>query len=148
MGSPPEPDWVKDESDDLESFYWVLIFIIMKRNIHHLRPNAKARRLEGWSVKTLFPEGLEHDRAFYTKLEFLQRNNIRVVNDQPLTDLLEDLRLLRLRKSIHGASNARPRIPLTHDAVVKIFDRALVAEDWPEQPPEFYIRRQDGAAAR
>ena len=69
MGSPPEPDWVKDESDDLESFYWVLIFIIMKRNIHHLQPMA--RRLEGWSVKTLFPEGLEHDRAFYTKLEFL-----------------------------------------------------------------------------
>lgn len=148
MGSPPKLNWVKDESDDLESFYWVLIFVIMRRNIHHRRLNPKAGRPEGWNVKTLFPEEPEHDRAFHVKLEFLQHSNVRVANDRPLTTLLEDFRLLCLRNSFHGASGARPRIPLTHDAVVKIFDRVLVAEDWPEQPPEFYIRRQDGAAAR
>ena len=99
-------------------------------------------------MKTLFPDDAEPERAFHAKLEFLQRTNVKVANDRPLNRLLEDFRLLCLRNSFHGASDAHPRVPLTHKAVVKIFDRALVAEDWPEQPPEFYIRRQDGAAAR
>lgn len=139
---------MQDESDDLESFFWVLVFIIMRRNIHRGRLDAKAGRPEGWNVKTLFPEGTEHDRAFHAKLEFLQRTNVKVPNDRPFNRLLEDFRLLCLRNSIYCESDTCPRTPLTHDAVLEVFDKALAAEAWPEQPPESYIRRQDGAAAR
>lgn len=139
---------MQDESDDLESFYWVLIFIIMKRNIHRGRLDAKAGRPDGWNLNTLFFEEPEHDRAFHAKLEFLQRTNVKVSTDRPFNSFLEDFRLLCLRNSVYCESDARPRVPLTHDAVLKIFDKALAAESWPEKPPETYVRRQDGAAAR
>ncbi|KAH9830628.1 uncharacterized protein C8Q71DRAFT_862381 [Rhodofomes roseus] len=130
-GSPPRSGWVRDESDDLEAFYWVLVWVLISLRLSTIRHN-----LGQVELRTLFPAHPQHRAAFNIKLRWLKANNIRVVQERQLNTLLNEFRALCYRNVICFASDAQPRIPLTHDAVLEIFNQALETDGWPERPPK------------
>ncbi|KAI8976334.1 hypothetical protein BD414DRAFT_530958 [Trametes punicea] len=114
---------VHHSGHDLESFYWVLLWIVLRHAAHDHVDGPKA-------CEIAFPYGND-SRATGAKKAWIQRDlPLKVVGNEPLSDLLEefnDLVAEATRKMKWGK-----RKPLAYDAVLDIFDRALARDDWPE----------------
>ncbi|KAH9884221.1 hypothetical protein C8Q73DRAFT_796344 [Cubamyces lactineus] len=71
-----------------------------------------------------------HDlESFYWKRGTLQGHRLEIIDNEPLSELLE-----RFKELVDDATTLKMhrRKPLTYDAVLSIFDEALMREDWPE----------------
>ncbi|KAH9913242.1 uncharacterized protein B0H18DRAFT_1126447 [Fomitopsis serialis] len=106
---------------DLESFYWVILWIVV-RHTDHEHPEGAAL------CSTIFPTENEII-AKSAKIAWLSDGEITIRGNKPLTDLMTNLSALaensRKRKN-------RPVDPLTHEAFILVLDEALKAEGWPE----------------
>ena len=106
---------------DLESFYWVLLWIVLRHTAHDHEMGSLA-------CETVFP--LNHDsEATVKKRGTLQGHRLEIIDNEPLSELLE-----RFKELVDDATTLKMhrRKPLTYDAVLSIFDEALMREDWPE----------------
>lgn len=130
LGAPPRP--APELSDDLESFYWLLVWMILRRGGYILRKD-----IGPFQLSTLFPAHPRYTAALNAKMAWLQKNSIRVPNDRPLSTLLNEFRILCIRNVVSWSSDDHPRVPLTHEAVLAIFNKALDAKNWPEAPLGF-----------
>ncbi|TBU46962.1 hypothetical protein BD309DRAFT_857048 [Dichomitus squalens] len=113
---------------DLESFYWVLLWIVLRHTQHDLEvdpesPNPCTRVFR--SGNNL--EAADMKRAWLTETEV----HFTVDGNKPLTDLMHQFRMLILEAIIMGP-RAAPRRYLTHAAVLELFDTALARTDWPD----------------
>ena len=147
---------------DLESFYWVLVFLVLFYTAHNLRPppptptpdpapapapgapqvHAHAQNLLPTPDRVFLSPSRNNDvLAGYAKDSWVLRYNLtteerdfslRVDGNAPLTNLVEDFRqLLVAARFCYG--RATPPVPLTHDAVLGIFRKAVARrEEWPE----------------
>ncbi|TFK88995.1 hypothetical protein K466DRAFT_546057 [Polyporus arcularius HHB13444] len=106
---------------DLESLYWVLVWIVLRHTVH----NLSVTQAQG-----VFVFGIDRQSAGM-KVEWVssQVDEFEIPGNEPLTKLLRDMALLVI-KSI-GTKTSKPE-PLTHDAVIQLFDEALASPGWPE----------------
>ncbi|KAI0788321.1 hypothetical protein C8Q74DRAFT_1257359 [Fomes fomentarius] len=108
-------DFVHGPRHDLESFYWVLLWVIFRHTVHTL----------GQSIcEDVFLCGDDrHARAL--KYDWLTNNEkLKIANNVPLSRLLRRFRAL-VRGQLHTETG------LDHDAVLEIFEEALNADGWP-----------------
>ncbi|EPQ50249.1 hypothetical protein GLOTRDRAFT_134120 [Gloeophyllum trabeum ATCC 11539] len=111
---------VHEDWHDLESVFWVLLFTVVrhvrtnliKEDIHDIFDGTKGNGRSAWIL------GMSWD-------------TVEVENHPPLTRCVHEL--ARLVASHYGLITANL---LTHDAVLKALDDALVAQDWPKKDPK------------
>ncbi|KAJ7091941.1 hypothetical protein B0H15DRAFT_1021266 [Mycena belliarum] len=113
---------------DLESFYWVLIWILL-RHADHASPNG------AMACSLLFDKDTDGD-ASANKLQWLLARRVRsnlFPSNPPLSRLVGELSVI----FFHQASSSTPEasgVPATHESVLAAFDRALESDDWPIVP--------------
>ena len=107
---------------DLESFFWILVWIVLRHTTHSLDERA---------CETLFNREDESECRMQ-KGGFLSdaQEPLVVAQNQPLTDLISEFREA-CKSNIAGQK--RPYDPLTHKKVLKLFDDALAQEGWPTE---------------
>lgn len=107
---------------DLESFYWVLTWIVLQYLKHDCPPPE-----EGTPVSDLFDQ-VNHVQSSGAKIDWLCQLSIKVEDNAPLSWLLDKFKGLALKSAIRLDSDWAP---LTHTAVLRIFDEALAMPGWP-----------------
>ncbi|EIW58055.1 uncharacterized protein TRAVEDRAFT_49067 [Trametes versicolor FP-101664 SS1] len=114
-----------DYPHDLESFFWVLLWIILRHTDHRHESREEA-------CKLTFELG--HDgRATVAKQGWLHRTRrlnpcLVITGNSPLTELLHSFHKLVYNATMKELTEC---VPLTYDAVLRIFDTAIERDDWP-----------------
>ncbi|KAJ8496367.1 hypothetical protein ONZ51_g1130 [Trametes cubensis] len=106
---------------DLESFYWVLLWIVLRHTVYTHVAGQNA-------CETAFVYG-DDLKAVSTKRSWLVGPLPTIPGNEPLTELIYEL-----TGQIYQATlNERwgTRTPLTYDALLATFNRALARDDWP-----------------
>jgi len=112
---------VHEARHDLESFFWLLVWIVLRHTTHDRRGGARG------PTSFLFP-ALE-DQCPDQKRGWLETpGSIKVKDNRPLTLLIQELKNMCRRNWLHVCG---PVLPLTHEAVLARFDEALLFDDWP-----------------
>ncbi|KAI9069513.1 hypothetical protein FKP32DRAFT_1753775 [Trametes sanguinea] len=112
---------------DIESYYWVLLWVVLRHTKCHRNANEDGESL----CKTLFKPD-DDETAVSAKLRWLQRKELTVLGNKPLTTLVERFNRLVAVSRPPNRYSSDPTIPLTHRAVLEAFDEALAMEGWPE----------------
>ncbi|KAH9831774.1 uncharacterized protein C8Q71DRAFT_841066, partial [Rhodofomes roseus] len=111
----------QDVRHDLESFYWLLVWMLLRYAEHEHRNGIQA-------CQKLFG-GSSDDTCGGQKMWWLvQRNVLTIKNNAPLNHLLERFRLL-CRSNISNLTLSEN--PMSHDEVLRIFHEAIDMEGWP-----------------
>ncbi|KAI0648617.1 hypothetical protein C8Q79DRAFT_459088 [Trametes meyenii] len=111
-----------DVNHDLESFYWVLIWNVLRHTAHTHHHGLLA-------CNTVFKFGSDTDSRAY-KRDFVQEiTPVRVSDNAPFTTLLYKFTKLVLRSHI-GLILGEPA-PLTYDTVLPLFEEAIDSDGWP-----------------
>ncbi|EPT03304.1 hypothetical protein FOMPIDRAFT_89052 [Fomitopsis schrenkii] len=108
---------------DLESFYWLLVFVVLRHCAHSHKLGVKA-------FGQLFCPGAEMQSCALTKRGWINITKpLEVPGNKPLNDLLE-----RFRELCVTNFNRKEETPrMTHKDVLAIFDEALSASSvWPD----------------
>ncbi|KAI0750213.1 hypothetical protein C8Q80DRAFT_1166669 [Daedaleopsis nitida] len=106
---------------DLESYYWVLFWIILRHTLHSLGQ----QRCEKIFVYGEDSEAKMRKRDWVTRNDVKEKNYlVNVSNNRPLTVLLRQYR--RLVKN-----HIEMQTGLDYDSVLSIFDNALNMDGWP-----------------
>ncbi|TBU56634.1 hypothetical protein BD310DRAFT_854586 [Dichomitus squalens] len=123
-------DCVHSVHHDLESFYWVLLWIILR----HTKHDFKTTKNQPNPCAAIFQFG-DDQGAANTKRGWLTKPRsfvLTVEDNKPLTDLLHAFRMLIFRTNVISLY-LEPREYLTHAAVLELFDKALARTDeWPD----------------
>ncbi|KDQ51245.1 hypothetical protein JAAARDRAFT_211210 [Jaapia argillacea MUCL 33604] len=115
---------------DLESYYWVTLYSILRHTPTNQSPDI---------LSTVFDEGYERKLAFVVECCLAESPSVVEVKGHiPLTKLLRDLvMLVRSHYASQGFiasvsdSNISPLDRLTHTNVLKAFETALNSQGWP-----------------
>ncbi|KAI0656409.1 hypothetical protein C8Q70DRAFT_1011426 [Cubamyces menziesii] len=118
-----EPGVIHDAHHDLESFYWVLIWVFVRHTNHG---DYRGKGL----CDAIFKFGSDESSAD-AKSGWLERARFNVPGNKPLTYLLEELTALVLYHIPTRRRDAR-RTLLTYESVLEVFDKALAMDGWPE----------------
>ncbi len=119
----PTSDILHNVHHDIESFYWVLIWVILRHTAH-------THQLGHAACATYFRCGSDRE-SYHAKTGLLLESivsGIVVKGNAPLSLLISTF--TRLVQSSLGLLHAEP-VPLTHDAVLALFEEVLKM-DWPE----------------
>ncbi|KAI0667823.1 hypothetical protein C8Q78DRAFT_289572 [Trametes maxima] len=113
------PDVVHNTHHDLESFYWVLLWVVVRHTDHGQDKNI---------CNVIFKYGDDWDSA-NAKKGWLADGVLDIPNNKPLTFLLTEF----TRMVWHNTPN-RDESPkgLDYNAVLDLFNQALDMEGWPE----------------
>lgn len=114
-----------DSHHDLESFFWVLLWIILRHTKHEHKSGERA-------CQFTFHYG-EDELATMGKKAWLDRIDdhdvvLVITSNPPLTALLSDFHSL-VWKANKGIRT--DRVPLSYKTVLDVFDAAIEREDWP-----------------
>ena len=107
---------------DLESFYWVLLWVVLRHTQHPLGKGfyenifVRGDQLRKWLWVA--------DRDAIPGLE--DAKMLVFIDNEPLTSLVEEFRLLVKDQYLRPSEDV-----LTHDAVLAIFDGELAKDGWP-----------------
>ncbi|EPT01857.1 hypothetical protein FOMPIDRAFT_1048449 [Fomitopsis schrenkii] len=113
-------DVVHEVRHDLESFFWLLIWILLRYTIHILGRGSCAE---------LFNHDSERS-CRRAKIAFLSEpGKLRYYENEPLTQLVREFAVAC--KTNYRIEDAEPSDPLTHKIVLDIFDEALALASWP-----------------
>ncbi|KAI0365541.1 hypothetical protein BV20DRAFT_973090 [Pilatotrama ljubarskyi] len=121
---PSYMDVCHDAHHDLESFFWVLLWIVLRHTKYaRIGPNA---------CSEIFVYG-DDKKAIYAKSGWLTQSGsepIEIPDNGPLTALLAAFIELVYDANVKQGRK-RTVTPLTYEAVLEIFDTALARTDWP-----------------
>jgi len=113
---------VHEARHDLESFFWLLVWIVLRHTVHD-RPGGKLG-------PTGFFYPVYEDQCPDQKRGWLGRwQPITVTDNRPLSFLIQELKELCRRNSLTSQESV---VPLTYEVVLAKFHEALAYEDWPE----------------
>ncbi|EPT03310.1 hypothetical protein FOMPIDRAFT_1098433, partial [Fomitopsis schrenkii] len=113
-------DVVHEVRHDLESFFWLFIWILLRHTIHLLGLGACER---------LFNQDDEAACQDAKTGWFSVANVLQYIDNEPLTQLVSEFTIAC--KTNYRINNAEPSDPLTHKKVLEIFDKALPLDSWP-----------------
>ncbi|EIW57999.1 uncharacterized protein TRAVEDRAFT_49018 [Trametes versicolor FP-101664 SS1] len=112
---------VRTAQHDLESFYWVLVWMVMYHLPEYHGPLFVCRE------HRLFVSD-DFCEAAQSKMTWLDSYRLEdVIDNPPLTALMSEFTSLALR-------GITLREPLTHDSVLAVFNAAIARDDWPDDP--------------
>jgi hypothetical protein len=117
------PEYRHEVHHDLESFYWVLVYLVLQHT-SHTRGDQACSNLFDFSYK-------EGRKAAAAKQARLDDVSLEVPGNLPLTTLLRDFTLL-VKKQVMDKSASSS---LTHRAVLDIMEKALGSSGWPLKDP-------------
>ncbi|KAI0648634.1 hypothetical protein C8Q79DRAFT_946143 [Trametes meyenii] len=107
---------------DLESFYWVLVWVVLRHTNHDDPEGMK-------SCDRVFPYGNDR-RATDAKTAWIYRYpDLKIHNNEPFSALLR--KLLVLVYEATRAPRFAPQIPLVYDTLFQAFGEAIARDDWP-----------------
>jgi hypothetical protein len=108
-----------ERKHDLESFYWLLVWILLRYADHDQGPSACSKLFD---VE-------DRELAAAQKEYWLRHSDLRINRNEPLTQLLE-----RLRAIFDDQLGAKRRISVevTYTTLLAALDEALSQSDWPE----------------
>ncbi|EED82236.1 predicted protein [Postia placenta Mad-698-R] len=108
---------------DMESFYWLLIWIVLRHTEHtHFKVNGACHEV--------FRSGDEASAAHAKQAFIVSDRPIEVKGNKPLSHLLSTLWHL-MTQTVKSAINPRPA-RLTHAEMLRAFKEALDMDGWPE----------------
>ncbi|KAI0648716.1 hypothetical protein C8Q79DRAFT_1007290 [Trametes meyenii] len=116
------PDVIHNTHHDLESFYWVLLWVIVRHTAHGQSEDICNR---------IFKYGDDEDSAD-AKRGSLERIVFDIPDNKPLTYLLRELTALVLEHIPTTRRNVKQTL-LTYDAVLDVFNTALAMPGWPDK---------------
>lgn len=125
---------VHDVHHDLESAIWLLLCVVLRYTIQVMR-NRDGVEVEypryHW-YRELFKATTESDSAT-SKLAFLSsRLPWEVKGNQPLTNLIRDLKKLARQQNRHPeVDDDQPAVPMTYKSILTAINRALALPGWP-----------------
>ena len=112
------PQYQHKPYHDLESFYWLLVYMALLYTSHSLHPLA---------CSDLFDIKIGQEAAD-AKKKWLDNYPLKITDNEPFTDILKQLTVL-----VKEQLTASPESPvLTHKDVLTILDRGLSSSGWPE----------------
>lgn len=115
-----------DVRHDLESFFWLLIWVVLRHTAHSQRSDPQM-------FMDLFGSCTEKDSAG-AKWVFLgaSQPDWKVPGNEPLSTLITKFKVLVANQNpLIGADNSPDPIYLTYESVVALFDEALTKTTWP-----------------
>lgn len=115
---------IHEARHDLESFYWLLLWLVLRHTEHK---ETGGRKDGAWMFepgRSPVPSDPDMRKGW-----ILRNANVVVPGNQPLTTLLRELQGLCIRNFLSAMHTV---IPLTHEVVLAKFDEALARTDWPE----------------
>jgi hypothetical protein len=108
-----------ERKHDLESIYWLLIWIILRHVDHNQGPSACSKLFD---IE-------DRELAAAQKRAWLETSDLRINRNEPLTRLLKSLRIL-YRKQLADIDTTS--VEVTYDALLAAIDYAVSLPDWPE----------------
>ncbi|KAI0648618.1 hypothetical protein C8Q79DRAFT_903294, partial [Trametes meyenii] len=117
---------------DLESFYWVLVWIVL-RHTNHDHPSGMR------ACDKVFPYGDDEDATIHKEAWINRWPAIKIHGNEPLSVLLDKFGQL-VDDATKGPRHG-PQIPLTYDAILQVFDEVLTRNDWPVDDKERKVNR-------
>ncbi|PCH37559.1 hypothetical protein WOLCODRAFT_84113, partial [Wolfiporia cocos MD-104 SS10] len=118
-------DLTHEARHDIESFYWLLIWIVLRHTRHNHKDKDRACGL-------LFDPEYESQCFAIKKTWLSTRNVVSVPGNPPLTALLEAFRKLCKHNNNFDEDRDDKPIPVTYEDVLATFDEVLARDDWPE----------------
>lgn len=113
-----------ERKHDLESFYWLLVWIVVRHTVHHYKHHQVL------AYTRLFNQPNDYAAATAKQKWLCGRNPpLFIHSNGPLTNLLETLRLRFYVQQHHPIAGA---IEATYDDVLDAIDDALKLPGWPE----------------
>jgi hypothetical protein len=108
-----------ERKHDLESFYWLLVWTLLRHADHDQGPSACSKLFD---IE-------DRELAAAQKRTWLETSDLRINRNEPLTQLLE-----RLRAIFDDQLGAKRRISVeaTYTTLLAALDEALGQPDWPE----------------
>ena len=108
-----------ERKHDLESFYWLLVWTLLRHTDHDQGPSACSKLFD---VE-------DRELAAAQKRTWLETSDLRINRNEPLTQLLE-----RLRAIFDDQLGAKRRISMesTYPILLAALNEALSQPDWPE----------------
>ena len=105
---------------DLESIYWVLVFVVLRHTAHNLSMTE---------ARSIFPFGPDFTSAG-AKRQWIgsKVDSFDLPNNKPLVTLLREMAMLVYDQIPAKRGEATP---MTHDAVIQLFNDALDSPGWP-----------------
>ncbi|EED84109.1 predicted protein [Postia placenta Mad-698-R] len=119
---------------DLESFYWLLFWLMLRHTKHDYPTGQKASDF-------YFKAPSDSALADSKRVWLIDDIPILVPGNPPLSKLLEDLRDLCRQNCLFSHLN-NPIEPLTHEVMLAKFNEALASPDWPEEDPAIPLKRE------
>ncbi|PIL28128.1 hypothetical protein GSI_09779 [Ganoderma sinense ZZ0214-1] len=116
---------VHDVRHDIHSFYWVLLWVVLRHTRHNLSDSTTAVDPLDACAK-VFKQSSSLDAANAKRGWMWDCRYLVITGNGPLTALLSEYARLI------GKTSYPERLPLDYDEVLDIFDRALAREDWPQ----------------
>ncbi|EPS97265.1 hypothetical protein FOMPIDRAFT_1128889, partial [Fomitopsis schrenkii] len=118
-----------DVRHDLESVAWLLLGMVLR---HTLQANVGTKKEIGrYFLYLQYFDATEETQSHKNKIEYMTNQILwRVKDNQPLTKLIVDLRVLLVMQN-RPVEWGGP-IPLTYESVLTVFIQALALSDWPE----------------
>jgi Fungal protein kinase len=108
-----------EHKHDLESIYWLLIWIILRHVDHNQGP---------FGYSKLF-DVENRELAAAQKEYWLRHSELRIIRNEPLPRLLNSLRIL-FNKQLADIDTAS--VEVTYNTLLATIDNALCLPDWPE----------------
>ncbi|PIL28126.1 hypothetical protein GSI_09777 [Ganoderma sinense ZZ0214-1] len=132
---------VHDVRHDLHSFYWVLLWVVLRHTKHNMPGGIRVRGMGTPDACTRVFKQSDSSDAANAKLSWLFTSKSPVITgNDPLTMLMKEFGAL-VRKSVSESESPSPTTTLDYDAVLDVFGRALARQDWPtsEDSPVPYV---------
>ena len=108
-----------ERKHDLESFYWLLVWILLHYADHDQGPSACSKLFD---VE-------DRELAAAQKEYWLRHSDFRINRNEPLTQLLESLRAIF---DDQLGAKRRVSVEATYTTLLAALDEALSQPDWPE----------------
>ena len=109
-----------DVRHDLESFFWLLLWVVLRYTRTTCRP-----------INAVYSKVFDHqteEASAVWKGHFLTREmRWEVANNKPLTTLVS-----KFKDLCETANTKLAPVPLTYESVMALFDEALASPDWPQ----------------
>ncbi|KAI1792133.1 hypothetical protein LXA43DRAFT_1134855 [Ganoderma leucocontextum] len=115
---------VHDVHHDIHSFYWVLLWVVLRHTAHNMPRTKGANASE--ACARVFKQG-DSEEAVAAKRNWFWKEwqHLVIHGNAPLTALMKEF------GALVRASMLPPKTSLEYDAVLDVFDRALARVDWP-----------------
>ncbi|KAH9919803.1 uncharacterized protein B0H18DRAFT_1122244 [Fomitopsis serialis] len=109
---------------DLESFYWLVLWIVL-RHTDHAHPKGAA------ACDRIF-SGEDEAASKNSKIAWLATGTLTIRSNKPLTDLVTALTALAEASVKRNMGRIQSAESLSHEVFIRVLDDALEAEGWPE----------------